>query len=244
MNPFLYPKARHRRHQSPPSFSDYRRYKPYLQAEFERQCVYCRLPDTMGHDFGVDHYRPASRFPEFTCDYANLYYACNACNRRKGAYWPTRHQDRAGCFVPNPCDHVMFEHLRYVRAQVQARSSTGGFTIDLLDLNDDDSVLFRELVIDAIAGFEGERAKLLRLIERLGKLHAARRDRPAIATRLAARLSEAESRLTTVEQHLARLSGQLGVGALTCPGSVENRKDGVLSQGMFRIGRRRKGRKQ
>ncbi len=102
MNPFLYPKARHRRRQSPPSFSDYRRYKAYLQMEFERQCVYCRLPDTMGHEFGVDHYRPASRFPESACDYGNLYYAYNACNRRKGAYWPTRNQHQTGCFVPNP----------------------------------------------------------------------------------------------------------------------------------------------
>jgi hypothetical protein len=209
MNPFLYPKARHRRRQSPPSFSDYRRYKPYLQTEFARQCVYCRLPDTMGHEFGVDHYRPASSFPESICNYGNLYYACNACNRRKGAYWPTRNQHRAGSFVPNPCDQVMFEHLRYVRAQVQPHSPTGRFAIDLLDLNDDESVAFRELLIDTAEAFGRERAKLLRRIERIRKLHAARQGRPEMATRLAARLSEAQDRLTSVEQHLARLSGRL-----------------------------------
>lgn len=207
MNPFLYPKSRHRRRLKPPVFVNYRSYKPPLRDEFERQCVYCRLPDTLQHDFGVDHYRPASLFPQLRCDYRNLFYACNTCNRRKGPYWPTNRQRQAGCLVPNPCDHVMFEHLRYERAEVKPHSGTGRFAIELLDLNDADSVKFRELVIDALAGFEVERAKLMRLVARIKRLQGERSGQPTIVTRLASRLLEAESRLRTVEQHLLSLSG-------------------------------------
>lgn len=113
LNPFRYSQSRYRRKLSPPSYSDYSRYKSFLKQEFTSQCVYCRLPDGLkGEDsFSVDHYRPQSRFPELVTTYANLFYACSGCNRRKGAFWPTDAQWRAKQFIPNPCDHVMFVHL-------------------------------------------------------------------------------------------------------------------------------------
>lgn len=113
LNPFRYPQSRYRRKLNPPPYANYTRYKPFLKQEFTSQCVYCRLPDGLkGEDgFSVDHYRPQSKFPELVTTYGNLFYACRCCNRRKGAFWPADAQWRAKQFIPNPCDHVMFEHL-------------------------------------------------------------------------------------------------------------------------------------
>ena len=88
MNPFSYPDSQHLRTQKPDRFSDYKRYKPFLRIEFERKCVYCRLPDGVKGEeaFGVDHYRPVSKFPGLDCAYENLFYTCNTCNWRKGDF--------------------------------------------------------------------------------------------------------------------------------------------------------------
>ena len=54
----------------------------------------------------------ADEFPELVADYTNLFYCSNGCNSRKGAFWPTSDQMTLGIYVPNPCDHVMFDHMR------------------------------------------------------------------------------------------------------------------------------------
>src|SRR5262249_19354003 len=153
LNPFLYPKSKHRRTQQPQSYSYYPSYKPFLRAEFGRQCVYCRLPDGLkGQDsFGVDHYRPKSLFPDLQATYSNLFYACNCCNRRKGRFWPTPDETGAGEFIPNPCDHVMFDHLRFQSSRIITRSLAGKRAEKTLMLNDDESVRYRELILDMIA---------------------------------------------------------------------------------------------
>jgi hypothetical protein len=102
--------------------------------------------------FGVDHYRPKGR-PEFASMatlYDNLFYSCNCCNSRKGKHWPTDEQWKKGEFIPNPCDHVMFQHLRYNGANVETRSSAGKHADKILMLNDEDSVKYREFVLDGI----------------------------------------------------------------------------------------------
>jgi hypothetical protein len=152
MNPFRYPENRHSRSQKPDSFSDYRRYKPYLRTEFGRQCVYCRMPDgAQGKAaFGVDHYRPASRFPDLLCTYANLFYSCNVCNRLKRDFWPDEQKWTNGLFLPNPCDHLMSEHLQYTGASVLPASRAGELAIDLLLLNDESVIGYREFILRSI----------------------------------------------------------------------------------------------
>lgn len=146
--PFRYAKARHVRTLNPDDGRPYRTYKPHVQSEFGRKCIYCLMPDSLkGEDnFGVEHYKPKSIFPELERVWGNLFYACNPCNRRKGNYWP----EISKKFVPNPCDHVMFSHMKFDGADVIGKSEAGRFTIELLDLNDKDIIEYRENVIGLI----------------------------------------------------------------------------------------------
>jgi hypothetical protein len=142
---YAYPKARHERTQTPRQYKDYGSYKRFLRAEFFGKCIYCREPDShRGRDqFGADHYRPKVLFPELEVSYSNLFYCCNSCNSRKGNYWPAGDEADAR-FIPNPCAHVMFSHLKFKHGEVEARSDAGRFTVELLDLNDPEYVEYRE----------------------------------------------------------------------------------------------------
>jgi len=153
LNPFAYPKSRHRRKLSPPAYSTYKPYKPYLREEFGSRCVYCCLPDGLkGPDaFGVDHYRPRKRFPALATTYSNLFYCCNCCNSRKSQFWPSAEQLRNQEFVPNPCDHVMFQHLQYKGPIIDLKSPAGRQAEKVLDFNDRASVEYRQFVLDLIA---------------------------------------------------------------------------------------------
>lgn len=104
----------------------------------------CRADQGLRDTHGVDHYKPKSQFPDLECAYGNLFYACNTCNRNKGPFWPSAAQLVAGLFIPNPCDHVMFAHLRYRGARVEARTVAGEWTCSLLDLNSPEATNLRE----------------------------------------------------------------------------------------------------
>jgi hypothetical protein len=79
--------------------------------------------------------------------YTNLFYACNPCNRRKGDFWPGESERAGAVFIPNPCDHVMFDHLRFERGEVVGKSAAGKFVIETLDLNEEAVVEYRVNVI-------------------------------------------------------------------------------------------------
>jgi len=202
---FLYSKVRHRRTETPPVFTDYHRYKPFLRVEFLQKCVYCRAADTPGkyEMFGVDHYRPKKHFDELRCTYSNLFYACNPCNRRKDEFWA---DDASEKFIPNPCDHVMFDHLRFVGASVEAHSVAGEWTIDLLDLNEEASVLFRENIITLVKLASDTRRALERDLQRVrtafGRESGAERRRELELAR-----NQLTEELTRVENSLVMLGG-------------------------------------
>ena len=172
VTPFLYPKEKHVRKLTPKSYSNYKQYKSFLQEEFGRKCVYCRMPDTWGPEgFGVDHYRPKKYFPELVTNYSNLYYCCNQCNSRKGSYWPESLK-AMGRMIPNPCDHRMHAHLRYSRATVESKTKAGSFTKELLDLNAPDVVKRRELMLNLIQVCETTKMEFKSLEAAIKKKHA------------------------------------------------------------------------
>ncbi|WP_130025025.1 hypothetical protein [Pandoraea sp. XY-2] len=147
MSLFHFPKAQHTRQLQPKQFKRYQTYKRYLQVEFSRVCVYCRQPDSsaVNLNFGVDHYRPKGlpQFAALVCTYTNLYYCCGSCNSRKNDDWPI--DETTGQFVVNPCDFKMADHLRYdsTSGRISARTDYGQHTVNLLQLNDPNSVEYR-----------------------------------------------------------------------------------------------------
>lgn len=87
-HPFAYPTSSHKRRHQPPQFKKYQQYKPWLRDEFVFTCVYCLSRETWNRNsnvYGVEHFRAKSSFKEGIVDYNNLLYACNDCNRIKGA---------------------------------------------------------------------------------------------------------------------------------------------------------------
>jgi uncharacterized protein (TIGR02646 family) len=172
--PYVYPKTRHTRTEQPRQWRRYQTYKRTLQREFREQCVYCRKADHGDRDsFGVDHFRPKSLFPQLAVDYTNLFYACNPCNARKGDYWPDDEHAHADMFIPNPCDHVMFEHLRYVDGTTHAKSRTGQFTIARLDLNDPAAVRSRLADEQAITAMLVLRVNFVQSLRELNAMRSA-----------------------------------------------------------------------
>ncbi len=109
------------------------------------------MPDTLAgySTFGVDHYKPQKLFKNLATTYSNLYYCCNACNSSKNNHWPALGKEKDE-LIPNPCDHVMFEHLRFNNAEVEHKSKAGEFTKILLDLNDPVVVHLRKTMLATI----------------------------------------------------------------------------------------------
>ena len=205
MNPFVYPKSRHLRRERPGALSTYQQYKPFLQSEFQRKCVYCRMPDSMTDysHFGVDHYRPKKRFPGQVTAYANLFYCCNPCNRRKGDYWPPRGMGSTH-FVPNPCDHEMFRHLRFNRAAVETKTTAGEVAEQILDLNDPEIVAYRMFVLDLLETSEAEKAAILTTQRDVVRLRDSGMITPVVARDI---LAELEEDIVQVDANINRLGG-------------------------------------
>lgn len=150
-NPFYYPKETHRRTERPKQYKRHQAYKPYLKIEFANKCVYCRKPDYLQH-YTVDHYKPKRLFPELEAEYSNLYYCCPDCNSRKGTFWPTGVQRKRGEYIPNPCDHTMFEHLQFRHPSVAAKTAAGKHAEYLLQLNSDSALDMRDTLLRSIKG--------------------------------------------------------------------------------------------
>lgn len=70
------------------SFSDFHKYKPYLEKDFYNKCAYCDLrQDLITTPFEIDHFVPQAAFKgkrdELETDYNNLVLACKKCNNAK-----------------------------------------------------------------------------------------------------------------------------------------------------------------
>lgn len=206
MRPFSYPKEKHIRTLNPRPYLDYRTYKPHLRHEFQRVCVYCRQPDGMRAkgEFGVDHYRPQKRFPALETVYSNLFYACNTCNSYKKQFWPTPAEKKSGRFIPNPCDHVMWDHLRFRGAKVEARSEAGRTAEKILFLNTEEVVQWREFVLQSTELWR-ERRGALKKTKRDIEARVALAKKPDDHARLSRGLKANARDIRLAERHLLRL---------------------------------------
>lgn len=67
----------------------------------------------------------------------------------------------------------MFRHLRYVQGKVEAKSSQGKFTEELLDLNDPAVVTYRENILHMISVLEANQAELKKIAELVERKRAS-----------------------------------------------------------------------
>ena len=154
--------------------------------------------------YGVDHYRPKSLFGNLLTKYSNLFYCCNPCNRRKGEYWPPRGK-RETHYIPNPCEHVMFQHLRFKGATIETKSPAGAVAEELMDLNDPEAVAYRRFILDAITAYEGTRVELKKALLQI----RAKRPEGAVTADAADRaIAKLNAHLVQVNGHLDRLVGR------------------------------------
>ena len=168
-NPFVYRRQRHVRTESPGVQRRYQDFKPFLRREFRRKCIYCRISDGIrgAEAFGVEHYRPKARFPEDELNYANLFYACNPCNQRKGDFWPDAVLEAADVFIPNPCDHGMGDHVECRGAEILAHSTAGTFLIARLRLDSVVLINLRGFILRQLARILNAEQDILKTIAAL-----------------------------------------------------------------------------
>ena len=129
------------RKRNPPDGKPHGWYKDCLRLDFEFRCAYCLIheKDFQGHEsFQVDHFRPKSRFRELERSYANLYYACQLCNRqgRKGHAWPTPDEESRGERFVDPCAEHWEDHVEFIEdGSVRPLTPAGEYSTRTIELD-------------------------------------------------------------------------------------------------------------
>jgi hypothetical protein len=153
--------------------------------------------------FVVEHYLPKKFYPRLETEYSNLYYSCGACNSHKGT-WPYMKQGgrwiRVADTVPNPCDHVMADHLMIDRGTMDIRhkTKTGEFAFDLLNLGR--RAIEHRKLRDLFARQRDVRADLRKRRKFAKKRLRNRKTPEAERKQIVSALAEVEARLLLVEQ--------------------------------------------
>lgn len=147
--PYEYPTEPHRRRHGPTGYDDYSSYRPWLEDEFLFRCIYClkRIVWAPTDAWVVDHLIPQKTAPHLVCEYENLVFACDFCNKQKGA-----------SLVPDP-SVVAYGACLKVNSDgsVTPQNENGRRLLDSLRLNHD--------------RYKEERRKNIQLISALRKSH-------------------------------------------------------------------------
>lgn len=141
--------AKIKRKQKPPAgITDCRRFKKYLRLDFDRRCAYCHQAEGLHlthHYFGVEHFKPRSKYPKLIATYSNLLYCCNRCNSIKGEFWPSRKDLAVGRHLLEPCRDDFAEHLGVnpTTGAIVAKSVAGDFFARHLYLDREELLVWR-----------------------------------------------------------------------------------------------------
>jgi hypothetical protein len=88
------------------TFNDYKKYKLFLQANFNHRCGYTDCRDNWfggKNTFHIDHFKPKKKYPELETAYSNLVYSCSYVNILK--------KDDDSAFYLDPCENNYNEHF-------------------------------------------------------------------------------------------------------------------------------------
>ena len=97
----------------------------------------------------------------------------------------------------------MFEHLQYTGAVIKLKTPAGRQAGKILDLNDPDSVSYREFVLDLIAALEQDRRESIETIREIDRQIQAF---PQRSEELRSEKVSADEELRRIEHNLARLT--------------------------------------
>jgi hypothetical protein len=115
-----------------------------------RRCEYCRLPDfaTPASDFHVEHV--IARQHRGSDEAHNRCWCCHHCNLHKGPNLSGR-DPLTGKVVRlfDPRRQSWKRHFHWSGAILVGRTQTGRATIAVLDMNDRQRVILRQILIDA-----------------------------------------------------------------------------------------------
>lgn len=143
-------------------YSDYKRYKPHLIADFNSRCGYCDSHDKFfagKRFFQIDHFKPHSLdiFIHLKNKYSNLIYSCQSCNRAKSNKW-----EEENGFI-DPCDETYDKFLYRERSSGKIKhnnSKQGEFMYKNLNL-----YLRRHEFLWLIEKFEKQKLELNKIFE-------------------------------------------------------------------------------
>lgn len=114
---------------SPPHYSLYQNYRPYLEKDFCNRCAYCNLSDKkITTPFEVDHFIPEAAFkethPELKTDYNNLVYSCKKCNGTKSGKF------KGDLSLPNPTNDLFYDPVLVDYNSIFYRNEFGAIDSD------------------------------------------------------------------------------------------------------------------
>lgn len=130
----------------PPALS-YTEYRKFLRPDFLYSCAYCTMCETEAHAirFVIDHYEPRKARPDLENDYANLMYACDECNTRKGDRTPHAQAREQGVRFFRPDQDRREDHFESSGLRVKGKTPAGNYSVDALDLNRHSLLTLREI---------------------------------------------------------------------------------------------------
>jgi uncharacterized protein (TIGR02646 family) len=130
-----------------PAGLQYRDYRKYLRYDFMFSCAYCTMSEAEAQAirFTIDHYEPRNARPDLQHEYENLMYSCDECNLRKGDRCPPSQARADGYRFFRPDQDLHQEHFEKSGLRLTARSNTGNYSVEALDLNRHSLLKLREI---------------------------------------------------------------------------------------------------
>lgn len=117
----------------------YKSFRSAVRSDFHRSCAYCLLEELFAageENFELDHFFPASKFPNLKEDFYNLYYACHPCNHIKRAKWPEEALTSQGIGFVDLCSDNFENHFQELPDGTwQGLTLSAQYTIEALCLN-------------------------------------------------------------------------------------------------------------
>jgi len=156
-----------------------------IRRRYEFRCGYCGVHESeIGSELEIDHFRPLSKGG--TDDLDNLVYACPACNRIKGDFWPAEGEEVQRLLHPL-LDDVDQHYYQASDGTLLPVTATGAFHISRLRLNRAPLITLRNARL--------ERARLYQELESVRKEN----------TELQSRILQLEKELTDLLDLLSML---------------------------------------